>query len=487
MRVISRIANNVLNSQRMATMRDLEKLFQVAPNMPAKTIRLFPQNSISMFTEGLGEIYDIKEKSDQFQGLNDKAYRWKIRGHQVPKIKCAVRFTGGAIPPSSTIGGNGVPFTIAMGSSYYNPRDFIKLEDKTLLYVLSEAVFIKEGVFEYSVKLNTNNPADTVNTDMLQPGKTTGLNGNAFPELSDRGFLSNAMAAEDHIGYITKVRYDWSFSADAASTKYLIEDTVNFQGKSVKLNYVTDQLLMRAMETYHFNKEMEFLDGRTTMDASGRCFLQDEKGQDIVKGDGVVAQMADSRKQTYTNLTIGLIEDILSDISLQMPKRTGNTILLTTGMEAYKQFGRLMRAEHRGFWSADTGSNYVQTKNGKIQLGAEYNGFQFQGNKLIITVNNTFDHEANVSGLDSNGKKLDSSKLLFMDVSSYDGVPNLQLIAKDGRSFITGELDGMGGQDGKTSGKVSSLLDGSMRSIIGTLGIVMHNPYSSMMLERKIV
>lgn len=487
MRIISRITNNVLNSQRMATMRDLEKLFQVAPNMAAKTIRLWPQNSISMFTEGLGEIYDVKAKADQFTGLNANSYKWKIRGHQVPKIKLAARTTGGAISAGSTIGGNGVPFIIGMGSSYYNPRDIIKLEDKSLLYVLTEPTFMGPGKWDYTVKLVTNTPSDTVNTDYLVAGKTTGLNGNAYPELSDKGYLSVAMAAEEHIGYLTKVRYDWSWSADAAATKYMIQDQVMHNGQSVKINYITDQLLMSAMETYHFNKEMELIDGRTTMDAFGRCFLQDEKGQDVIKGDGVIAQMADSQKQTYTNLSIGLIEDVLSDLSLRMPKRTGNTVLLTTGMEAYKQFGRIMRAEHKGYWSADSGSSYVQTKNGKIQLGAEYNAFTFQGNKLIVNVNNTFDHEANVSGIDSNGKKLDSSKLLFMDVSSYDGVQNLQMIAKDGRSFITGELDGIGGPDGKTSGKVSSLLDGSARAIIGTLGIVLHNPYSSMMLERKIV
>lgn len=470
----------------MATMRDLEKLFSVAPNMAAKTIRLFPQNSISMFTEGLGEIYDINTKSDNFIGLNQNAYKWKIRGHQVPKVKFATRITGGAIASGSTLGANNVPFVVSFESSYYNPRDIIKLEDKSLLYVLSEAAFMGEKKFEYTVKLLTNNTSDSVNTNYLQPGKTSGLNGNAYPELSDRGYLSVQMAAEEHVNYLGKYRYDWAFSADAAATKYIIEDQVMHNGQQVRLNYVTDQLLMSAMETYHFGKEMDLIDGRTTMDAYGRCFLQDEKGQDVIKGDGIVAQMADSRKQTYTNLTIGLIEDILADMALNMPNPTGNTILVTTGLEGYKMFGRIMRAEQKSFW-AQSADQYVRTKNGKIQLGAEYNGFEFQGNRLLVTVNKVFDHPANVSDVDSNGKPLESSKFLFIDVNSYDGVPNLQMIAKDGRSFITGELDGIGGQDGRTSGKVSTLLDGSARSIIGTCGIIMHNPYSSVMMERKIV
>lgn len=486
MRVISRVNTNVLNSAKTATMRDLEKLFTVAPNMAAKTIRLYPQNSISFFTEGLGEIYDIK-KTDNVIPLNDKKYSWKLRGHQVPKQKFVARVTGGAIATGATVGAAGASFIVAFGSSYFNHRDIIKLVDGSMLYVLAGPTFIKEGTFEYTVRINTNNPLEVVNTDNLQPGKEAGLNGNAYPELTDKGYINTAMAGEEYINYITKVRYDWSWSADAASTKYIIEDTVNLKGKTVKYNYITDQLMMNGMELYHFNKEMELIYGRTTMDANGRCFMQDEKGQDIVKGDGLIAQMADSCKQTYTKMTIGLIEDILSDVALRMPKRTGNTILLTTGMQGYKEFGRVMRAEHKGFWSGDSGSAYVSTKNGKVKLGAEYNAFEFQGNQLVVSVNNTFDHPANPSDYDSEGRPLESSKFLFVDVSSYDGVQNIQMIAKDGRSFVTGELDGVGGQDGKTSGKVASTIDGSAKILIGTMGVVLHNPYSSYLLEKKII
>jgi hypothetical protein len=487
MRIVSRIDNNVLNSARTATMRDLEKLFTVAPNMAAKTIRLFPQNNLSFFTEGLGEIYNISAKSDNFIGLNDKSYKWKLRGHQVPKVKFAVRVTGGAIAAGSTVGSNGATFIVAFESSYYNPREIVKLEDGSLLYILSEGVFQTQGVFEYVVRLNTNDATQTVATDYMVAGKTSGSSGVAYPEMSDRGYINTGMAAEDHVGYLTKVRYDWSWSADAAATKYIIEDTVNMKGQTVRQNYITDQLWMNALEHYHFKKEMALIYGKSTMDARGKCFLQDEKGQDIVEGDGLINQMHPSCKQNYTNMSISLIEDVLADMALKMPKRTGNTILLSTGMQGYKEFGRLMRAEHKGFWTADSSGQYVQTKNGKITLGAEYNSFQFQGNKIVVTVNNVFDHPANVSEQDPEGRFTESSKLIFIDASTYDGVQNIQMIAKDGRSFITGELDGIGGQDGKTSGKVATLLDGSAKAIIGTLGLILHNPYSSMVLEKKYI
>ena len=479
------MSNNLLNSRTAATMHSLEQLFKTAPNLAAKTIRLFPQNSISFLTEGLGEIYDIKAKSDSFTGINERAYKWKIRGAQVPAIKFATRVTGGAIAAGSTLGSNGTEFIVAFNSAYYNPYDIIKCLDGTLLFVINGPTFFSEGgVWEYTVRINTNSPSRTVSTNVLVAGMSSGPAGVAYPELSDKGYLSTTKADEEHINYLTKVRYDWMWSADAAATKYIIEDIVPHNGEKVKYSYITDELFRAAMETYHFRKEMALIYGESTMDANGRCFLQDKKtGQDIIQGDGLLAQIADSQKQNYTNLTINLLEDIMSDLSLRAPKRTGNTWLMTCGAEAYKQFGRIMRAEHKAGWQLQPNS-YVQTKNGKIKLGAEYNAYTFQGNTIVVNVNEVFDHPANPSALDSNGKFTESSKILFIDMSSYDGVKNIQLIAKDGRSFITGEVDGIGGQDGKTSGKASSTLDGSSKTIIGTLGVVLHNPYSSMVLTK---
>jgi hypothetical protein len=467
-------------------MRELEKLFAVAPNMAAKTIRLYPQNSISMFTEGLGQIYDINERSSNFIGLNDKTYKWKLRGHQVPKVSFTTRVTGGAISSGDVLGANGQEFIVAFSMAYYNPHDLIKLEDGSILYVVSAPRFQKEGCFEYTVRLNTNRPSEAVSGQWMITNKTSGIAGNAYPELTDKGYVNAAMAAEEHIGYLTKTRHDFTWSADAASTKYLIQDTVQLNGQEVKQNYITSLLFLNAMEQYHYKKEIDLIYGRSTVDERGRCYLQDEKGQDIIKGDGLIAQMADSTKQTYTTLTIDLLEDILADMSLKMAKRTGNTILVTTGMQGYKEFGRLMRNEHKGYWANDA-DKFVQTVNGRIRLGAEYDSWFFQGNRLIVSVNNVFDHPANVSTFDSEGRYTESSKFLFVDTSSYDGVKNMQMIAKDGRSFITGDLDGVGGQDGKTSGKVSTPVDASSKIMIGTHGLILHNPYSSYMLEKKII
>ena len=102
-------------------------------------------------------------------------------------------------------------------------------------------------------------------------------------------------------------------------------------------------------------------------------------------------------------------------------------------------------------------------------------------------MNNVFDHPSNPSAKDPNGHRLESHKMLFLDVGYHDGVKNLQMIAKDGRSFVMGSLKGLGGEDGKTSGDMYTTLDASAKAISGHYGIVMHNPYSSYLLEKVYI
>lgn len=479
MRIVSRSNSNVLNSRKTATARDLDTMFNSAPNLAAKTIRLFPQYSLSMLTEGLGEVYDVKTRQDNFTGINQMGYKWKLRGNNSIKVKFAQTLSG------ANIGLNKTVFTICLESDFYNPYDILRLEDHTQLFVVSGPEEVGPNEYEYSVKINSNNPSDVINTDYTTQGKETGYLYNAHPELSERGYMSSLRQGEDWINYLTRIRHSYSVSGDAASTKYLLEDVVNMKGKLVKNQYITDQLFMDAMAKFHFSKEMNMIYGRTSMDANGKCYLQDAKGRDIVTGDGIIESLSSSSKQTYTKLTINLLRDIISHMSLRMPKRTGNQILLTTGMEGYKEFQNLMDDLHAARFTND--DNYVMSKGGKLHLGAEYSSYSYMGNKIIVNCNNVFDHPEIPSGVDHMGRRLESFRMLFLDVSSYDGVKNIQMLAKDGRSFITGDLKGLGGMDGKTSGDISTSVDGSSKHILGHIGCVVHNPYSSFMLERAVL
>lgn len=482
MRVIARVNKNLLNSRKTAMLQSLDQLFQKAPNMAAKTIRLFPHNSLSMLTEGVGELYDIKEKSDKFEAINDYAYKWKIKGTAIVKIK----FAGPAPTDDGGLVGKGkAPFQFGTETDYYNPNDVFRTEDGSQIFVLSDAEYDSvNGRYVYTGQVHGNDPSAAIRVDQFTAGRTTGYLYNIHPEMSEKGYIKAQGDSEEHINYLSRIRHSWSISGDAASTKYIIEDIVDYKGKKVKNQYLTSQLDLHGMEIFHHSKEFMLIWGKSTMTPDGKCLQQDGQGRDLVAGDGVVNQMDPSTKQTYNKLTIELLEDIMSAQALKMEKKTGNDILLATGMEGYKEFGRLMRKEHKDWNVVD--NIYVKTRNGKIQLGGEYNAYEFQGNRIIVTPNSVFDHPAVPSEVDAAGRRLVSSTMLFLDMSTYDGVKNIHLVAKDGRSFVKGELDGLGGQDGKTSGKIATPVDGSSKHILGQIGVIMHNPYSSFLLEKKL-
>lgn len=483
MRIVTRLNDNAVNTRKTQTHNDLIRMFTPAPNMAAKTIRLFPQYSISMLTEGLGEIYDVKTKTDRYTPVNDTGYKWKLKGNNSMKVKIASTYT-----PAAFSGANGIPFVLCLENDNFNPNDIIRVpvgSTYALLFVTGTPENVGPNQYNYIVKLVSRNKSEAIPQSALLPGKEVSYSYNAHPELSERGYLTSRRQMEEHVNYLTRIRHSFSVSGDAAATKYLIEDIVNMDGKKVVNNYITDQLFMDAMESFHFSKEMSLIYGKSTMDPSGKCFLQDGQGRDIETGDGILEQLSNSCKQTYTRLTINLLRDIISYISLRMPKRTGNEILLTTGIEGYKEFQNLMDDLHAARFTTD--DNYVQSVNGKYELGMEYSAYKYMGNKIIVNCNNVFDHPGLPSEVDNQGRRIESFRMLFLDISSYDGVKNIEMVAKDGRSFIVGEIDGIGGQDGKTSGKVSTSVDGSSKHILGHCGIVLHNPYSSFMLERALV
>lgn len=474
MRNIGRISNNMLNSGVSATLMTLDQVFAKAPNMASKLIRLYPQFSISMMTEGLGEIYGAKEKSDKYEFIGDNKYKWKILGNNLPMPKVATAITG-------PVGINNQSFVMEFDIPYYNTNDVIRLPDGTQLWINSESTPVAENRNSYLVSIHSGATSTLSN---IAAGTPTGYLTNYHPEFSERGYTKSLGNIEEHINYLSTIRHSFSFSGDAASTKYMIEDVVNYKGNQVKQSYIADKLWLDAVELFQYSKEFALIYGKSTMNVNGKCFKQDAQGKDIITGDGIIAQMASSSKQTYNTLTIEMIMDILTDMSLRMPKKTGNEILVTTGAIGYQDFGILMRNELKYF--SASADNYIKTKNGKFDIGGEFNSWNFQGNRLIVAPNNVFDNPNIPSLLDSSGRRLESSRMLFIDMSTYDGVRNIHLISKNGRSFIIGEQDGMGGQDGMTSGKVSTPVDGSSKHILGQLGIIMHNPYSSYQLEKKV-
>jgi hypothetical protein len=72
-------------------------------------------------------------------------------------------------------------------------------------------------------------------------------------------------------------------------------------------------------------RENHLLFGETNFDANGKCTMQDEKGQDIPIGDGVIKQIERCEKFAYSVLTTRWLEDIMASMREKSANSIGNT------------------------------------------------------------------------------------------------------------------------------------------------------------------
>lgn len=458
------------DSSKTFNLQSLENILKKAPNQGYRIARLFPEYSLQALVQGMGDVYSIDYKG-KLEDINTMYYEWELRGNTDHSVKIAQDVAGNDI-------GKGLQeFKVCFEKKYYDPNDLIKLENHQTLVVMAPPVVLNQNKFEYTVKIFGSDPNETIASSLLTKGKSTSYYGNVQPELSQRGYYKGSKNWEKHREYIYTMRSSYSISGHAASTKWIIGDTID--GKNYK--YYTTEAHKDMLEYMSYSKEATLIYGRSSVNEKGVPMIQDKQGRNLIGGNGIINQIHPSCKQTYSTLTKPMLQDII----METAERTGQKevkIMLTTGRRGYQQFQALMED------SMKQGAVVYETRNGnKITLGGDFAEYRFGKHSVILSQNYLFDHPGIPSAKDSNGHRIESYRMLFLDMTMYDGKPNIQTFSRKGRHYVEGTLKGLGGEDGMTSGDIATAVDGSEKHVLWEIGLAMINPYSSMMLEKSII
>jgi hypothetical protein len=157
---------------------------------------------------------------------------------------------------------------------------------------------------------------------------------------------------------------------------------------------------------------------------------------------------------------------------------TGNIYAVVCNEKMYQQFGKLMKSDLR-FQSPNDGSYFYSKKTGgKVRVGAEFDSYTFQGNTITFMPDRALSQEYP-----------DFAYGVFLDTGAdlVSGRPNLAMFTLEGSEIVSGNLNGMGGQDGKTSGEVSTSVAGSSYHLLGYSAAVLFNPYKSFLLQENVI
>jgi hypothetical protein len=188
----------------------------------------------------------------------------------------------------------------------------------------------------------------------------------------------------------------------------------------------------------------------------------------------------------YSELTKRQLQEILENISDQTggadTNGDGRLVTLMTGSAGYYEWQRLMEN------TLKAGDCVYATRSGNsIKLGGDFREYVYGDMRILLAKNRVLDYKGKATRKDSKGRALTSSNMYFIDSNTYGGEANIQSFTRKGRSMVIGELAGLGGMDGVTSGKIATSIDGSSKHILGEIGLRVLNPYSSWILKKEVI
>ena len=453
------------------------------PEIGSTLIEQYPRYALTYLLEKTGRHANVKV-------MGDKSFEWKVLGRTSQEVVISTGFAGTSTGADSTAE-LVIPFTnnyLALNDlvidSAGNVGQVVGIDggaSDTTRPLSTKAVDSGTG-YNYKLRFSGGNVA-------FAAAGVLGKIGSAFGEGSLGADVSEHTAYPDtYKNWLTVNRSKMSINGAA------LTDVTWIENNGSKLWYFTAEKLFT--DEFMYQLELQRWFGRTNMvgtDADGFPGESGAVGADKgnLRGDGILAQIEGTSSMSYP-LDTGLTEDklakFIAELSRNAKSPEGNEWVVFTGTEGRYQFHRAMKDISVG---ASTGSSPAGAASGgsmqsmktgsDVALGVNFVSYYVLGNKMTVAYCPVFD-DVNVHGAAGESAGTMSGKMVFLDFSSVDGVPNIQLVAKghDGldRNYIKKYIPGMINPYDQKSMLAANGDDSFTCQIMSESGIIVRNPLS---------
>jgi hypothetical protein len=334
-----------------------------------------------------------------------------------------------------------------------------------------------DNFWEYTVRLIDNSYTSVLDATSCQIGMDTRFITNYKTEYHSEGFTKFQSNIERHRNWITEHRVDLNYSARYAALEDVFvkvsknENGGDYKEAIFKMSGGNKLLLDNFMEA----KNNGMLLQKGTMDANGKSTIIDAQGRPVIAGDGAIPQLNRfAGMYNYAKLSVAVFNKAMTTLAQKAEKPQGNTFMFICNELCYAQV-QIVLAEYLNQFKIIAPVIYSQSAKGEVEVGTEYVGYNFLGNKVLFKVDRALSREYPTKGY-----------AILVDVTSdaANGGSPIQMFTLEGCEFTHNTISGVGGLDGKTSGSVSSPVAGSKMVNSGYAGIGVFTPYRSyIMLE----
>lgn len=323
-----------------------------------------------------------------------------------------------------------------------------------------------------------------------QPGEFTCFGSfSSYGDKSLRGY-GRTHYPDEFINHMTTQRKTIGISGDA-NTEVL---WYSFNGKKGWLFEKERQARLQFMMEDEFAK---WFSPSSMRDANGNLLatsrlIDSETGEPIVQGDGIIPQIEGGNELDGSAADGQATLDDITDLMTTMEKKSnavgGKVWYCVTGTDGYNRAQELLEDKASNTYQIHINKDGSKTPGGPdIEVGYNFNTYNVNGNQVIFVKHPMFDDEERFTERGSDGKVIQSSQMIFLDLSKVQGMPNMEIMTKGAyginRSMVSAYLEGLTGR----SGTIVSSVDAVEFNMLKQDGIFIYNTSSCGIINKRVV
>lgn len=469
-------ASFVTNHPQMGSTKTYEDFYKFLGTRPTRLgilSRMYDDLTASYLTESLRNVVTLDSKSkDKFRPIDSMYFEWEIETNYIKRIELATDVV--------TDGANGTDVILVFKENYFQKGDIIK-NDKSMqqFYIITKPIRKSDASWEVLARIIDTDYSSTVDLDTCKAGDTFRFQSNAMPEAHEEGFVKYQSNIEKHRNYITTFRVDDSYTALFAAHEDVFMKIANGDENGIKQEtlYKMTKKEKNLLDNFMTVRNQGLLFNKSNIDANGKPTIMDpDLGRPIYIGDGIIPQIEKfASKYAFGKLTVDVFQTVLSMLNEKAEKPTGNKYMFICNEKMWSLVQTTLGAFLFQFRNESGSYMWSKKAEGYLSVGATFNCYEFGGNQITFKVDRTFTREYGTS------KAYCMALDLTADATS--GTPAMEMFTLKNGAFISNKYLGVGGENGLTSGVVSSPVAASKLINWGYAGIGVYNPYRSFILR----
>jgi hypothetical protein len=403
----------------------------------------------------------FKKSNAKVKELNDIQFTYPVMSRLNKAIVVAEDNTG------ANLGLAGATFNITFTDNWAKRNYMIESPLGVQAYILTDPDKVSNG-WKYTLQLNAVSDSTVVPPSEVVAGQLWAELNTFNPESESRGTEFKRVAPGKYKNQMSIIRLSHQWAGNASSKVMPIQ--ISHEGKS-------NMDLWMDFEHYQFERawleecEHMYWYSRYNRRANGTIALKDIlTGKVIPTGAGMLEQI--NNYSTYTSLTYNYLQNTVANALFGQSDTDGMSITLHTGRGGMREFDAAMKeAGITQLALGDVGDKFIGGSNyNLVSMGFFDSFYHIDGYYIKVKHNPIFDYgrRAIKSPLHPDtGYPLESYRMVFIDDGTFDGEPNLQMVAEKGRRFLHGVVPGMA-----TMPKQYQILQGAGNINSGSLSLI---------------